>query len=287
MSIEYYLTEILTPILLENGVKYRFVTQICNDIRHRMHSLLSCWGDEKTRKTILLLALEEAIFYKPDGKPYVREFVVTTIRNSMLEIAASDSFVKFKMNKILSNEAIVSITSSAILFFNDFDFESHKVSLPDEENVYLSAKHKYPIAWDVLFELANLEDREKELVDSGKTADKIENNYIFSGVKNIKSKAVVLDGYTLEFDEVLCSILKDIKDGNKEEFYTDSFKFISRNFEKVLCVMQKILQCNGKIVTCNYYISRTYIKRKKLLSRPAHTTIEAEEKSKVLYSVPI
>ena len=208
MSIEYYLTEILTPILLENGVKYRFVTQICNDIRHRMHSLLSCWGDEKTRKTILLLALEEAIFYKPDGKPYVREFVVTTIRNSMLEIAASDSFVKFKMNKILSNEAIVSITSSAILFFNDFDFESHKVSLPDEENVYLSAKHKYPIAWDVLFELANLEDREKELVDSGKTADKIENNYIFSGVKNIKSKAVVLDGYTLEFDEVLCSILR-------------------------------------------------------------------------------
>ena len=184
------------------------------------------------------------------------------------------------MTKILTNEAIKNITSTAVSFFDKFNFEAQCFALPENENIYLTVKNKYQLAWNVLYELANLEDREKTLIISEENSIMgIDKNTYFRREK-ARAHSVVLDGYTMEFDSMLCLLLQQIEDGEREEFHTPSFKYISRNFEKVLCVIQKILECDGKICTSNYYISRTYIKKNKTLISPRLAAKISEEKTK-------
>lgn len=93
-----------------------------------MLSLISFWNMEEMRKGILLFSLEEARFYFPSGREYTREFVVTTIRNSMLEVAASDNCSQIKMDRGLSNEQVKDITENVIVYFNKYE----KAQLVDE-----------------------------------------------------------------------------------------------------------------------------------------------------------
>lgn len=81
--INNYLDEILYYQLRSLKIPYRFVKQIQDDIRIRMLSCLAYWDEIDVRKTILLPSCEEALFYEPRiPDENIREFVVTTIRNS-------------------------------------------------------------------------------------------------------------------------------------------------------------------------------------------------------------
>ena len=120
MVIDNYLNEVLFSQLKNAGIQYRYIVQIQNDIRDRMLSLISYWNIEEVRNGILLFSQEEAKFYSPGGREYTREFVVTTIRNSMLEIAASDNCSQIKMNRALSDAQIKDITESAIIYFDRY-----------------------------------------------------------------------------------------------------------------------------------------------------------------------
>ena len=119
--IDNYLNEVLFSQLKNAGIRYRYIVLIQNDIRDRMLSLMSFWNMEEVRNGILLFSQEEARFYSSGGREYTREFVVTTIRNSMLEIAASDNCGQIKMNRALSNAQIKDITESAIIYFNKYE----------------------------------------------------------------------------------------------------------------------------------------------------------------------
>ncbi len=120
MGIQEYLQSLLNDELRE--IKYRYREKIAADIKDRMCSLLSGWDEEEFRKTVLFVTDEEALFYEPDAPEDVKRFVVATIRNSMLEIAASVNCVQFKMPESLSDETIRNVTSSAIMYFKKCDF---------------------------------------------------------------------------------------------------------------------------------------------------------------------
>ncbi len=266
MGIQEYLYDLSNNQLKE--IKYRYRIQIVDDIKNRMCSLLSRWQQEDFRKTVLFVTDEEALFYEPIASDDVRRFVVATIRNSMLEVAASVNCNQFKMQEPLSDEKIKGITSNAIRYFKQCKFETLQIEAKTLEyvDVYERAIQKYPLAWTVLKRatetnnMENLFEKVKE-VDLGVVEEIfIENEY----------KKVVCDGYSLEFDDYLKEKLENVIAGRIDIFYVDCFKGLSRNFEKILHVLQIILQRGKAFVTCNYYISNGRIEKRRKILRAFH-----------------
>lgn len=266
MGIQEYLDSLLNSGLKE--IKYRYREKIVADIKDRMCSLLARWDDEDFRRTVLFVTDEEALFYEPDAPNDVKRFVVATVRNSMLEIAASVNCSQFKMQEPLSNETIIGITSNAILFFKQCDFDT----LKDEAtrikytDIYGEAIHKYPLAWDILKKAALMKNEELIFEETSK------NNslYIDDEFDQSECKIVVCDGYSLEFDDYLKEELGNVVTGTGNVFYVDCFKMLSRNFEKILHVLQIIFDYDRAFVTCNYYISNGVIEKRKKILRAAH-----------------
>lgn len=267
MGIQEYLKDLVDNQLKE--MRYRFRIKMSEDIKNRMCSLLIRWDNESFRRTILFPTKEEALFYEPFVENEIREFVVATIRNSMLEIAASDNSNLFKMLKPLTNDRIRAITSNAINYFEQCNMEvlREEVQQMEYEDVYVNAKNKYPLAWEVLERAAVLEKEEYEYeVVKIQGIGKEDFNYKY----NNSFKVVVCDGYTLEFDDDLKQILGSVISGDLDVFFVDSFKTLARNFEKVLHVLQIVLENNKIFVTSNYYISDGYIEKRRKIRRAAH-----------------
>ncbi|GAA0276978.1 hypothetical protein GCM10008922_39600 [Faecalicatena contorta] len=267
MGIQEYLNDLLGNQLRE--MKYRYREQIAADIKNRMCSLLSKWDDEEYRRTILFVTDEEALFYEPYAAAEVKEFVVAALRNSMLEVAASVNCTQFKMQDPLSNEKIRQLTSDAIVYFRQCSFASLREEAQSMEfkDVYGQAIKKYPLAWDVLKKTALMTGEILEFAGADQTVSEYEDQKLDCR----KYDKVICDGYSLEFDEYLEEALGNLISGHTEVFFVDSFKILSRNFEKVLHVLQIILENGRTFVTCNYYISNGYIEKRKEILRAAHS----------------
>lgn len=274
-EIDRYLEEILCVQLKKVNMPYRFIKRIQDDIKYRMLSCLAYWHEPETRKAILFLSLEEALFYEPENvQENIREFVVTTIRNSMLEIAASDDCRIFKIPEPLSNAQIKQITMEAIRYFNKYDMDdlaNRADIIEKEQNVYTQAMIKYPLAWDVLHKLANFDGRELKIDERYK----FENNESFVSNNDVRIETTVCNGFTLEFDEALKEAIGEVLADKVDCFYSDCFKMISRNFEKVLHILQILLEREKVVCTCNYYISSHYLEKRKRILRAAHDSKDA------------
>ncbi len=267
MGIEEYLYNVLGNQLGE--IKYRYRERILNDIKNRMCSLLSRWNQEDFRRTILFVTDEEALFYEPAAPKDVKRFVVAAIRNSMLEVAASVNCNELKMREPLSDEKIRIITSSAICYFKECQFETLQEEARNLRyiDVYGEAIQKYPLAWTVLKRAAAANNSEEEFEKiQGANQRNIGEDF---GINTCKT--AICDGYSLEFDDYLKETLGDVVSGRAEIFYVDSFKGLTRNFEKILHVLQIVLQHENAFVTCNYYISNGRIEKRKKILRAFHS----------------
>jgi len=266
MGIQEYLYDLLNNQLKE--IKYRYREHIVNDIKNRMCSLLSRWQQEDFRKTVLFVTDEEALFYEPIVSDDVRRFVVATIRNSMLEVAASVNYNQFKMREPLSDEKIKSITSTAIRYFKQCKFEilQNEAKSLEYVDVYGEAIQKYPLAWTVLKKAALAND----MVEVFEKLHEVNFEDVVKVFSENKCKTVVCDGYCLEFDDYLKEEIGNVISGRVDIFYVDCFKGLSRNFEKVLHVLQIILQSGKAFVTCNYYISDGRIEKRRKILRAFH-----------------
>ena len=267
MGIEEYLYNVLGNQLGE--IKYRYRERILNEIKNRMCSLLSRWNQEDFRRTILFVTDEEALFYEPAAPKDVKRFVVAAIRNSMLEVAASVNCNELKMREPLSDEKIRIITSSAICYFKECQFETLQEEARNLRyiDVYGEAIQKYPLAWTVLKRAAAANNSEEEFEKiQGANQRNIGEDF---GINTCKT--AICDGYSLEFDDYLKETLGDVVSGRAEIFYVDSFKGLTRNFEKILHVLQIVLQHENAFVTCNYYISNGRIEKRKKILRAFHS----------------
>ena len=57
-----------------------------------------------------------------------------------------------------------------------------------------------------------------------------------------------------------------------------TIKMLSRNFEKVLHVLQIVFEAGGSFVTCNYYIRDGYIEKRRRILKAAHDEREVVKK---------
>lgn len=279
-TVENYLNCLKNQLIKNNILEYQI---ILDDIEMRMQSLIQVWDDKEIRRGILLFAKEEAQFYLPNANIDIKSFVTTTVRNSLIESVSSDNYKLAGFKNQLDEKAIKSITSFAITFFKKFDFEkacnSSKIS--PLNNYYLNIIKKYPLAWNVIYKTANL--KSAELYFDPIHIDK--NQFISISPSHATkfskdNQSVLEDGMTSTYNELLCQILEKAVNSKHKGFFIDSFKVLTRNFEKALKTIQYLLERNSVFVTFNYYLSNGYISVRKELLRPNHKTSELPYKLK-------
>ena len=277
-TIERYLNETLKPQLTAGGVSDAFVGRILGTVRAQMESLLYHWFDEEFRKAILILGMDEGLFYKPHSHNDIRNFVVVTIRNSDIESLHSDDFRRYGLADRLSEETIKQITSAAIEYFNKIDFNkiSDEVDKP-ENDIYNEMAEKYPVATQVLMELAGtkklLYEFEKIPVYHQPTLDELLVVDEKQNAANVTLGAIIeafSDGYAFSIGtDVKAHLSTCVEDCLP--FVIDSFKSLTRNVKKLMLILEFLFSRWTPLVTTNCLVSNGYIERRQKPLKAGHS----------------
>lgn len=240
-------------------------------IKSQMLAILKHWNNKELRDIILLFGREEAEFYIPDANLDIKSFVVVSIRNSLLETAGSSFYQEYGFNRRLDDEKeFPIITKRAIAFFKNFDFTKACRELMDVEinDCYFNNIQKYPLTKEILTKMVSTKKLEtyfdKINIEPQKIEFPLNDNY------KQKDEYIVEDGYTNKFNQVLIDVLERTIKSKEKIFFVESFKYLSRNFEKNLKTMEYLLQNDISFVTFNYYISNSFVSRRKEFLRPSH-----------------
>lgn len=288
--IENYFNTILYPRFKEYGLNEETIDKVGIDIRTRLYSLLYNWSNIEIRRTLLVTCIEEAYFYEPPRHIEVRCLVLLAIRNSLLEdLASTNEAAKLLglRKTVIPEQDIRKFTSDAINYFSNIDIIEISKSIKKIENdIYGSLIHSYPAAWGILRELGNIVFQNKKYT----ILTDVRNTNIQSDVKlttvdieeidqHFKKTTVVLSGMDPNIDPYLSDVLKAISKGYPF-FFTDSFKSLTRNPEKLFRIMELVLTSNASFVSCNFYLSRDYVSYRSVFLRPMHSEKELLEKLK-------
>ncbi len=288
-EIEYYLNEILYKQLEEFKIKEKYINEIIESVRIRIYSIIKNWNDVKYRKALLLVGEEEGMFYEPNASKDIKCFVVVSIRNSKIETIGSQNYATMGMEKHIEDFEMKEITKTAIKYFKGQKFEDLNNKLRNQhiEDFYKKITDRYPIAWNAMLKLSNM--KSKEL-----TFDKIEDivnlDIIENGKKSkssiINEKAIVEDGISETYNNDLMQILNLIEQNKLDLFFTDSFKLLTRNFEKLLKTIEFVLQRDKIFVTCNFMLTNGYVAKRTELLKATHTGLDIKNKVKIVKGLP-
>jgi len=283
--IEKYIKEVLHNRLKEFEVSENVILKIEYNIREQMYSLLLHWNDIEFRKAILVTAMEEAKFYEPDADIDIKCFVVVTVRNSYIEQIFSDDCKQIEMDKPLNENFIKIITGEAIEYFKNINFSllSKNIDSANVKDKYGEIVLKYPMAWNALIHLGkcigNKVIYENKMVKEKINVEQLHNIY---GTIDLPEKKHIISevqsGISDIFSSDLIEILIHLTQSKENIFYADSFKMVTRNFEKLLKIIEILLENGDYFLTSNYLISDSYIGKRSEILRAAHNTIEMNDK---------
>lgn len=278
--LECYFSDVLYPRLSSYGLEDDLIMSVCNDIRNRLLSIISRWDNIKFKRTLLVTCVEEASFYQPPVHLEKRCLVVLAIRNSIIEdLSSTDEAARnLGLSKsVISDAEIRKITSEAIQFFDALNINEYANSDTTPENdVYGLLESKYPTAWNVLSHLgeAVFENKKYSILQKNDSLSKSKNtplNKVIEFDQSMKNSTVVLSGMDPNFDPHLLHVLEAIKNG-LPNFFSDSFKSITRNPDKLFNLFENVLMQGASVVTSNFYISCHYVSCRKTFIRPGHTS---------------
>lgn len=276
--IEDYLGE-LTNTILELGALPVFAKEATDNVRRQIYSFISHWNDDTFRNALCILGREEGDYYQPFS--HINPFVVIAIRNSMLETLHSVASEEAGLDNSISNEEMQRLTRHAIQYFASVDFEvlCSTVTIEQKEDYYGQSALKYPLAWAALCKLG----QSKRKVITYPAIEQVDedallydgNVYANEDVQEIKKTTLMaVDGYSQAIEPDLQNLMDNVRVGNLDCVFFDSFKRLTRNTEKLLHVMNYVLYHERAFVTTNYYITNGYIEQRPVILRPTHDTRE-------------
>lgn len=180
------------------------------------------------------------------------------------------------MKKGIGPEEIKRLTQQAIRHFIDVDFDalSRMANVPADSGCYGYLPEKYPLAWEALRQLGNKEDAVISYEAMKQPKDPLYLGSESSPMRQAETgigARVVLDGYSKMIDPDLRQYMRDIRNGETDSMYFDSFKMLSRNIEKLLYVMNYVLASDSIFFTANYFITNGYIERRSVCVKPAES----------------
>jgi hypothetical protein len=260
---------------------------VAEDVRQRLDSLLRHWHDKAFRRTVLTPGIEEASFYDPFAAALdVRALVVVAVRNSLIEdLAASrPASVTLKLaGPVLTDSEMPSITGAAIRFFQTIDLNNLE-SVPQNEiasDIFDSLSAKYPHAWNVLSHLGNSSHVEAEFEQVHAPALELSTAQPSGDETSSSARSVVSSvssGIDPGFDSGLLNYLDSVRKREVPFFFSDSFKGITRNLNKLYWILDYVLGHGAAVVTHNYYLSPTYLSQRRRLLRHFNFQYEMEQK---------
>ena len=275
--INKYTNEILYNKLIEMGIKEIYVQEITLNIKEQIYSVVYNWNDIYFRKGLLVIWQEEGKFYEPEADLVIKNFVVVAVRNSLLEIPFSVESKKVELREPLPEENIKIITSDAINYFKNIDFYKlcQEVQKEEIKDKYKEITNKYPMAWKAICELGNCNSK-KTVYTNVEVKDKIRISDLEVDTEN-ESKEIkkfvedTQSGISEKFSEALVNNIKNILECENGVLYADCFKMVTRNFEKLLKLIEILLENNKVFLTSNYLITNSYISKREEIYRASHT----------------
>lgn len=280
-----YLRSILSPFLARRGVSESFIDYTAQVIEQQGTSLLRNWDDLSFRKTMLLLGSEEGPFYEPAGKTDIKCFVVIAIRNSPLETIQSENYQEAGLTTALSSDDVKAITGSAIRYFNPLDFSllAQKAKACDHPDLYRDIAAKYSVAWAALRSLGSTSAKVIDYPSVPVIAPYQFPQHLLpaagsstNGAQTGRMAVSCYDGYTPAIDAILLEQLQKIVNIPNGVLLVDAFKTASRNFEKLLQIIEYILTRGKAFVTSNYYLENGHVERRIFPLRAGHTVKEMQ-----------
>ncbi|KQO18304.1 hypothetical protein [Paenibacillus sp. Leaf72] len=278
--VDLYIENNFIPLVNSLDANQEVTSKISIDIHNRLSSILYRWRDEEYRNTLLMHGIEEATYYQPGSNIGVNSLVVVGIRNSLLEDAASTLLAARGLGltkPIISDLQVRVITSDAISFLSKYDLniKAQEVGKP-QEDPFEELPFKYPLAWEVMNYLSKCKTYVNFQKDKKHSISHL--NCETNNDKNIEIENQ--SGMDSKIGPSLNEILETVKSGEQSFFFTDSFKAISRNPEKLYKVIETVLNADAPFVTINYYLSNGYVSRRPSLLKPFHDAREIESKLK-------
>lgn len=269
--INNYVWNILKKQLQKFKISNKALYKIIDNIETQLKSIIYNWNDIEFRDAILIIGSEEGSFYEPRNE-LIANMVVVAIRNSLLEGVSSKSYKEYGSINYLNDSSVKIITSAAIEYFSKFNLQEVSNNTVIQDDIYRKIVNKYPVAFNALKELSkctinNLEHEYQKI------------NYVYPynlmELENyIEKEGTIINtesGIDEKFNNSLLSFLNDIKNNKSKIFVTDSFKMITRNFEKLLKIIEFILTHDGIFITCNYLIANDYVSRRTELLKASHS----------------
>jgi hypothetical protein len=231
--------------------------------------VLSHWSDLSFRRTVLVLGTEEASFWEPHRASLeIRSLVVVTVRNSLVTDLNADRAYTPKLRsrkQFLPDERMPWITGEAIMYFQGTNLDA--VRIQANQDMFGTLARRFPNAWHVLSLLGNSSENEIVCELPAVEAEPMD-------VSNLRGctegHTVIESGIDPGFDRYLMEALRQIEQRVAGALITPSFKHITRNPEKLLAVIDRILRYGGTVLTPNYLLSPTYLARRSPLLRPIH-----------------
>jgi hypothetical protein len=226
----------------------------------------------------LLLGREEGAFYEPRSATLeIRAFVVVTIRNSLLEDLGipGASLIPADIpesEKPMQEVDVRPITEAAIKYWQAIDVQSLRVLPPAaEDDPFGRLPKDAPHAWYVLSSLANARERTVTFAPCKAPRPSLPKATV---EHDREEHTVVLSGITPEFDTLMVSSLRAIRNGRLKYLYSDSWKWLTRHPGKLYRTLDFALAHGGTVVTQNYLLTATTACRRRVFVRPAHTMDE-------------
>jgi hypothetical protein len=267
----------LTPL----GFTTAQLAVVSSDVENRLRSLLSRWGNESLRRTLLFHGVEEATFYDPkDGDHDCRALIVVAIRNSLLEDFASTKVAAHRWGApgpLVLDGAIHDITSDLLELVLSLDLKELAETVtapPSDLDPFAGLDIKYPLAFKAMGEAAALVGVKKVYTALPASSDSILDADGGVRAKEIKHISAKLSGIDGKIDEGLAELLANAVAEKIPFVVFPCFKGCTRNPEKLYRVINELLNHEIAFVTPNYFLSNGYVARRRTLLRPFHSPSE-------------
>ena len=274
-----YTDAVLGPQLRAIGLSERQRAIILTDVRHRLNSLLAHWDDLTFRRTALLCGVEEATFYEPrSASMEVRSLVVVGIRNSLIEDLGASRPATRELDldhAVLSDSEMPAITRAAIEYFDRRALtQLAPGTISGDDDVFGALSVRFPAAWNALSNLANTAACEVTYQPLSVSPADLPS----SGTATGRAPSTVNSGIDPAFDPGLLAHLSRVRELEDAIFFSDSFKGVTRNTQKLYQILEFLLTNHRTFATHNYYITSNCVARRRRLLRPFHFAFEVEAK---------
>lgn len=264
--VDHYLNGILKKQLKNAYVPSSAISLILANIAEKIYGLALYRDDSEALGGVLVTGREEGAFYKPSCQS--TSFVVVCIRNSLIETYHAKG-----PKERISDAQMREITETALRYWADFDI----ATLYDEQKVndyYRIINERYPAAWQAFKALGSLETLEADYTGLSAKLDpelfKLVGEADLDDVDPSRNSIKIMDGYSMDFDPMLLATFQALGNRYLELFYTNSFKTISRNYEKLLRVVEFCFYCDSPFVTANYLMQNGHVEKRATLLQPGH-----------------